>query len=330
MKKFVGFLIVIVLFAYIPIYSIWPIDYSSKTASILILLGEVQVIILENLANLIAIILPITLSLLNTIGALILDLSSLIVSLPYEKINPLYVIAGLFIIGYFFEKFRIINNDITKLNKKIAKQSELFSINKGLTSEDNDTQKPLIDHADDIRQLKNKADSIMKLLEEINSAADVFKSKNIRSKRARRRSAKDIEFTNSNNAIRDEKRAKDKEQLMRLRKDAESLVDQDEINDKANTASNNAIRDEKRAKDEEQLMRLRKDAESLVEQDEINGKANAADEIMNDENISQIDLARALIASGENEDAKNLLKRIVENDSEDQKHEARLLFMQLK
>ena len=31
MKKFVGFLIVIVLFAYIPIYSIWPIDYSSKT-----------------------------------------------------------------------------------------------------------------------------------------------------------------------------------------------------------------------------------------------------------------------------------------------------------
>ena len=77
-------------------------------------------------------------------------------------------------------------------------------------------------------------------------------------------------------------------------------------------------------------MRLRKDAESLVEQDEINDKANAADEIMNDENISQIDLARALIASGENEDAKNLLKRIVENDSEDQKHEARLLFMQLK
>ncbi|MDB4089868.1 hypothetical protein N9540_01235 [Gammaproteobacteria bacterium] len=290
MKKFVGFLIVIVLFAYVPIYSVWPIDYSSKTASILILLGEVQVIILENLANLIAIILPIILSLLNIIGALILDLSGLIVSLPYEKINPLYVIAGLFVIGYFFEKFRIINNDITKLNKDIVKQSELFSIIRELTSKNNDTQKPLIDHEDDIRELKNKADSIMKLLEEINSAAGVFKSKNIRSKKARRKSAKDIEFTNSNNTIRDKKRAKD----------------------------------------EEQLMRLRKDAEPLVEQDEINDKENAADEIMNDENISQIDLARALIASGENEDAKNLLKRIVENDPEDQKHEARLLFMQLK
>ena len=290
MKKFFGFLIIIILFAYIPIYSIWPIDYSSKTASILIFLGEMQVIILENLANLIAIILPIILSLLNIIGALVLDLSNLIISLPYEKINPLYVIAGLFVIGYFSEKFRVISNEITKLNKKIKKQAKLFSLTRELSPEDNDTEKPLVNHEDDIRKLNNKADSIMKLLEEINSAADVFKSQNLRSKKARRKSVKDIKFTNSSNTIRDKKRAKD----------------------------------------EEQLMRLRKDAESLVEQDKEIKKVNAVDEIINDENISQIDLARALIASSENEDAKNLLKRIVENGSEDEKHEAKLLFMQLK
>ena len=290
MKKFTGFLIIILLFAYAPIYSIWPIDYSSKAASTLILLGHVQVIILENLANLIAIILPILLNLLNVIGALILSLSSLIISLPYEKINPLYVIAILFVIAYFFEKFRNINNEIIKLNKKIAKQSELFSIIKGLTSKDSDTKKPLVDHTDEIHKLNDKADSIMKLLEEINSAADVFKSRNVRSKKARRKKATDI----------------------------------------MSSVSNSAVRDEKRAKDEEQLMRLRKDAESLVEQDKEAEKVNAVDEIINDENISQIDLARALIASSENEDAKNLLKRIVENGSEDQKHEARLLFMQLK
>jgi len=290
MKKFAGFLIIILLFAYVPIYSIWPIDYSSKAASILILLGQVQVIILENLANLIAIILPILLNLLNIIGALILNLSSLIISLPYEKINPLYVIVILFVIGYFFEKFRNINNEIIKLNKKIAKQSELFSIIKGLSSKDSDTKKPLVDHTDEIHKLNDKADSIMKLLEEINSAADVFKSKNIRSKKARRKTSADA----------------------------------------ISSISNSAIRDEKRAKDEEQLMRLRKDAESLVEQDKETEKVNAVDEIINDENISQIDLARALIASSEIEDAKNLLKRIVENGSEDQKHEARLLFMQLK
>jgi len=290
MKKFTGFLIIILLFAYAPIYSIWPIDYSSKAASTLILLGHVQVIILENLANLIAIILPILLNLLNVIGALILSLSSLIISLPYEKINPLYVIAILFVIAYFFEKFRNINNEIIKLNKKIAKQSELFSIIKGLASKDSDTKKPLVDHSDEIHKLNDKADSIMKLLEEINSAADVFKSRNIRSKKARRKVATDI----------------------------------------MSSVSNSAVRDEKRAKDEEQLMRLRKDAESLVKQDKEAEKVNAVDEIINDENISQIDLARALIASSENEDAKNLLKRIVENGSEDQKHEARLLFMQLK
>jgi len=290
MKKFTGFLIIILLFAYVPIYSIWPIDYSSKAASTLILLGHVQVIILENLANLIAIILPILLNLLNVIGALILSLSSLIISLPYEKINPLYVIAILFVIGYFFEKFRNINNEIIKLNKKIAKQSELFSIIKGLTSKDSDTKKPLVDYTDEIHKLNDKADSIMKLLEEINSAADVFKSRNVRSKKARRKKATDI----------------------------------------MSSVSNSAVRDEKRAKDEEQLMRLRKDAESLVEQDKEAEKVNAVDEIINDENISQIDLARALIASSENEDAKNLLKRIVENGSEDQKHEAKLLFMQLK
>ena len=290
MKKFFAFLIIIILFAYIPIYSIWPIDYSSKTASILILLGEMQVIILENLASLIAIILPIVLSLLNIIGVLILDLSGLIISLPYEKINPLYVIAGLFIIGYFSEKFRDINNKITQLNKKVLKQSESLTVPEGLKPNDSDTQTSSVNYSADIDKLNNKADSIMKLLEEINSAADIFKSKNLRSKKARRKSARD----------------------------AISII------------SNNAARDEKRAKDEEQLMRLRKDAESLVKQDNVINKANAIDEIIGDENISQIDLARALIASSENEDAKSLLKKIVENGSEDQKHEAKLLFMQLK
>ena len=290
MKKFFGFLIIIILFAYIPIYSIWPIDYSSKTASILILLGEMQVIILENLASLIAIILPIVLSLLNIIGVLILDLSGLIISLPYEKINPLYVIAGLFIIGYFSEKFRDINNKITQLNKKVLKQSESLTVPEGLKPNDSDTQASSVNYSADIDKLNNKADSIMKLLEEINSAADIFKSKNLRSKKARRKSARDV----------------------------------------ISIISNNAARDEKRAKDEEQLMRLRKDAESLVKQDNVINKANAIDEIIGDENISQIDLARALIASSENEDAKSLLKKIVENGSEDQKHEAKLLFMQLK
>ena len=115
---------------------------------------------------------------------------------------------------------------------------------------------------------------------------------------------------------------------MRLRKDIESLAEQ--VNTTNDYNLSQAVRDENRAKDEEQLMRLRKDAESLVKQDKESEQFNTVDEIIEDDNISQIDLVRALIASNEIDDAKNLLKRIVETGSEDDKHEARLLFMQIK
>ena len=314
MKKFAGFLIIILLFAYIPIYSIWPIDYSSKTAHILILLGNLQITILETLSHIISILLPLLLNALDLTKVLILQLADFLLALPYENINPWYVLLGLFITSYFLEKFRTINNEISKLKKRILKNS---------SSVNNVVDLPTVDYSTDISKLNDKADSIMKLLEEISSAANAFKSKNLRSKKARRKSAKDAISISSNDTVRDQKRAKDEEQLMRLRKDADSL-------DAIAISSNNTVRDQKRAKDEEQLMRLRKDADSLVEQEKGADKVDAVAEIINDENISQIDLARALVASGENEDAKNLLKGIVENGSEDEKHEARLLFMQLK
>ena len=111
---------------------------------------------------------------------------------------------------------------------------------------------------------------------------------------------------------------------MRLRKDIKSLEQKEKESDKSEATDevSQDIRDENRAKDEEQLMRLRKDKES--------DKNDAVDEIMDDDNISQIDLARALIASNEIDDAKKILKIIVETGLEDDKHEARLLFMQIK
>ena len=297
MKKILGLIVIIILFAYIPIYSIWPIDYSSKTANILILLGNAQVIIIEGLSSLIIFILPMLLSLLNTIAGLIFQVMGTILSLPYADINPIYVLIGLFITAYFFEKFRVINNKISKLNKKLLKHTGFNQ---------NDSKKPLADHMDEINKLNNKADSIMSLLSEINNAADIFKSIGLRSKKMRRVMVPEPSANNSEEVV--------------------SFSDLDKSDDKISQA----VRDEKRAKDEEQLMRLRKDAESLTEQDKESDEVNAVDEIMDDDNISQIDLARALIASNEIEDAKNLLKRIVETGPEDHKHEARLLFMQIK
>ena len=54
------------------------------------------------------------------------------------------------------------------------------------------------------------------------------------------------------------------------------------------------------------------------------------EEIINDENISQIDLARALIESNEIAKAMEILVRAVETGNEEEKHEAKLLYMQIK
>lgn len=296
MKKILGLIVIILLFAYIPIYSIWPIDYSSKTANILILLVNAQVIIIESLSSLISLLMPILLGLVDTIAGLLFQVIGAILSLPYGDINPAYVLIGLFITAYFFEKFRVINNEISKLNKKLLKH---------ITSNQNDSKKPLSDHMDEIYKLNNKANSIMSLLLEINNATNIFKSIGLRSKKMRRESAPESS-TNHN----------------------EEVVSFSDL-DKSNETSQ-AVRDEKRAKDEEQLMRLRKDAKSLAEEDKDSDEVNTVDEIMDDDNISQIDLARALIASNEIDDAKKILKIIVETGLEDDKHEARLLFMQIK
>ncbi|MBT3697592.1 MAG: hypothetical protein HOG46_03945 [Gammaproteobacteria bacterium] len=296
MKKILGLIVIILLFAYIPIYSIWPIDYSSKTTNILIFLVNAQVIIIESLSSLISLLMPILLGLVDTIAGLLFQVIGAILSLPYGDINPAYVLIGLFITAYFFEKFRVINNEISKLNKKLLKH---------ITSNQNDSKKPLSDHMDEIYKLNNKANSIMSLLLEINNATNIFKSIGLRSKKMRRESAPESS-TNHN----------------------EEVVSFSDL-DKSNETSQ-AVRDEKRAKDEEQLMRLRKDAKSLAEEDKDSDEVNTVDEIMDDDNISQIDLARALIASNDVDNARDLLKRIVETGSEDDKHEARLLFMQIK
>ncbi len=296
MKKILGLIVIILLFAYIPIYSIWPIDYSSKTANILILLVNAQVIIIESLSSLISLLMPILLGLVDTIAGLLFQVIGAILSLPYGDINPAYVLIGLFITAYFFEKFRVINNEISKLNKKLLKH---------ITSNQNDSKKPLSDHMDEIYKLNNKANSIMSLLLEINNATNIFKSIGLRSKKMRRESAPESSTNHNEEVV--------------------SFSDLDKSND-----ISRAVRDEKRAKDEEQLMRLRKDTKSLAEEDKDSDEVNTVDEIMDDDNISQIDLARALIASNDVDNARDLLKRIVETGSEDDKHEARLLFMQIK
>ena len=105
---------------------------------------------------------------------------------------------------------------------------------------------------------------------------------------------------------------------MRLRKD--KTLQENKI-DVVTEISDEDIPDTNLAKDEDQLMRLRKDS-SLQTQN--------TDEIMNDDNISQVDLARAYIESNDKEDAIKLIKKIIETGTEEEKHEAQLLYIQVK
>ena len=300
MNKLLSLIFVIIFLAYVPL---GPVNYSSELSGLFVLLGEVQTL-LSGIINLI---------ILNTSSFLMLALDSVmpfliiiyktIVSLPYSQINFWYVLLILIIISFFTEKFRTINNELNKLRKIL------------LNSRERDKSRNNRDSIEQINNLNIKAQQILELLNVISTAAENFKNSNTRTKKIRRANAESIIETSitQNTSL-----AKDEEQLMRLRKDNTLQENQVEVVTNQNDAG---VKDKNLAKDEEQLMRLRKD-NTLQEND--------TDEIMSDENISQIDLARAFVESNEKDDAIKLIKKIIDTGTEEEQHEAKLLYMQVK
>ena len=285
MKKLVGFLLLTILFAFVPLGSI---DYSSKFSGFFILLGNFQVAIIDILTLLMTISTPILLSILSKISTIILAFSHFIVSLPYHLINPWYVLLLLFLTSYFFEKFRFINNELNKLQKKISKQNS-----------SNDNNQDLLN---DIKQLTSRADDITKLLSQISSAAESLKPSHDRTKKIRRN-----ETIINNPEDSKEKQIKKKVKKKTLKKKAPIKKESKKLDE--NEDSSKDI--------------ISNDPAGLTEEPQT-------DEILNDDNISKIDLVRALIDTNEKDKAKELLEKIVETGAEDEKHEARLLHMQIK
>ena len=263
MNKLLSLIVIILFITYIPL---GPVDYSSKLAGIFIFLGQLQL----NLSNIIDISLTHTISVMLVVfdNALpvLSSLYNMVLSLPYSEINYIYVLIGLIVVSFFFEKFRTINNELNKIRKRISayrKEDKSMAVN---------------NITDQINALNQKAVVILELLTEISNAAKNIKNNHVRSKKIRRAYS---EILNTEKSATKTSLAKDKDQLMRLRKD-----------------------------------------QTLQE--------NKSDEIMSDENISQIDLARAFIESNETEDAINLIKKIIDTGTEEEKHEAKLLYMQVK
>jgi len=300
MNKLLSLILIILFLTYVPL---GPINYSSELSGIFIFLGQLQL----NLSNIIDMSLTYTISLIlmvfdNTLPVLS-SLYNMVLSLPYGEINYLYVLIALIVVSFFSEKFRTINNELNKIRKRIS------------TYRKEDKSKAVNNSIEEINSLNQKAVVILELLTEISNAAKSIKNNHVRSKKIRRAYS---EILNTEKSATKTSLAKDEDQLMRLRKD--QTLQENKV-DVIKEVHNDDVIKPSLAKDEDQLMRLRKD-QTLQE--------NKSDEIMSDENISQIDLARAFIASNETEDAINLIKKIIDTGTEEEKHEAKLLYMQVK
>ena len=226
---------------------------------------------LENILILLAPYQTMLRPLLNDTSSLIisflLSLPKLIISIPFHAINIWYVLGFLFIVSYFFEKFRTINNSLHQLNRKIK---SLFQ-----TSVQPSSDNSLANQK--IEELLEKAALIKNLLEDIKSASNGISNSTPRAKSMRR----------------------------------------NEINADKSTVRKTSKKVKKKIKP---VKKVKKKVEPET----------TTDEIINDENISQVDLARALIESNETAKAVEILVRAVETGNEEEKHEARLLYMQIK
>jgi len=226
---------------------------------------------LENILILLAPYQTMLRPLLNDISSLVisflLSLPKLISSIPFHAINIWYVLGFLFIISYFVEKFRTINNSLHQLNRKIKSLFRNFVKPSSGNSLANKK----------IEELLEKAALIKNLLEDIKSASNGIPGSTSRLKSIRR----------------------------------------NEINIDKTTVSETSKKIKNKIKP---VKKVKKKVEPET----------TTDEIINDENISQIDLARALIESNETAKAMEILVRAVEIGNEEEKHEARLLYMQIK
>ena len=300
MNKLLILILIILFLAFVPL---GPINYSSELSGIFIFLGELQAMIASSISMLISYIYLLSLALADNALPILMKIYDTIISLPYHQINYWYILLGLFIVSFFKEKFRTINNELNKLRKIMSNSRE---------KDKADHRNKPIEH---ITILNQKAEAILELLNEISNAAEVFKNNHARTKKIRRANSEVI--PKDTNAFKNTS-SKDEDLLMRLRKD--KTLQENKI-DVVTEISDEDIPDTNLAKDEDQLMRLRKDS-SL--------QAQNTDEIMNDDNISQVDLARAYIESNDKEDAIKLIKKIIETGTEEEKHEAQLLYIQVK
>ena len=236
---------------------------------------------------------------LNNIDNFIIVVISLLSLIIYPDVTIIEGLLLLLILGLVVDKFRSLNNDVNLLEQRRLKM-------------DNNYQKQLnhiIKRMHDISSdnTSNSSNELsQKTIEEIKQSIENLRSTYLRSKIIRR----DLYSQNY--------RAKDIDSLIESqpvkKKSTKGKTTKKKVAKKAAKKAAKKVSTTKSIKDK---------VISPSEKESIN-------ELVNENQISQIDLARTYLESGDKAKAEEIIIAVINTGEETEKHEARLLYMQLR
>ena len=236
---------------------------------------------------------------LNNIDNFIIGAISLLSLIPFPDITFVEGLLLLLILGLVIDKFRSLNNDVNLLEQRRLKM-------------DNNYQKQLhhiIKRMHDLssNNTSNSSNELsQKTIEEIKQSIENLRSTYLRSKIIRR----DLYSQNY--------RAKD----------IDSLIESQPVKKKSTKSKTTKKKVVKKAAKKV----AKKVSKSKSTKDKVisSSEKESIKELVNENQISQIDLARTYLESGDKAKAEEIIIAVINTGEETEKHEARLLYMQLR
>ena len=236
---------------------------------------------------------------LNNIDNFIIVVISLLSLIIYPDVTIIEGLLLLLILGLVVDKFRSLNNDVNLLEQRRLKM-------------DNNYQKQLnhiIKRMHDISSdnTSNSSNELsQKTIEEIKNSIENLRSTYLRSKIIRR----DLYSQNY--------RAKD----------IDSLIESQPVKKKSTKGKTTKKKVTKKAT--KKVVKKVSTTKSTKDKVISSSEKESIKELVNENQISQIDLARTYLESGDKAKAEEIIIAVINTGEETEKHEARLLYMQLR
>ena len=236
---------------------------------------------------------------LNNIDNFIIGAISLLSLITFPDITFIEGLLLLLILGLVIDKFRSLNNDVNLLEQRRLKM-------------DNDYQKQLhhiIKRMHDLssNNTSNSSNELsQKTIEEIKKSIENLRSTYLRSKIIRR----DLYSQNY--------RAKD----------IDSLIESQPVKKKSTKGKTTKKKVAKKVT--KKVAKKASSTKSTKDKVISSSEKESINELVNENQISQIDLARTYLESGDKAKAEEIIIAVINTGEETEKHEARLLYMQLR